>query len=105
MAGFILGQTTRIILIFLASFDLLVNLLGLFFAYAPHYWKWYHIYGNTWACRIINIIVFGTSTASNWYIAVLTFERFLVVWFPLKASDEHLFICHVFDSQAENNHD
>ena len=78
------GQTTRIILIFLAVTDLGVMVLELFVHYIPYYWRWFPIFFTNIGCGVAFLIQGTAITMSSWYIMLMTVERFIVVWFPMK---------------------
>ena len=79
----VLGITTKIILLFLAATDLLVMIEEFFLHYVPFYWQWFPVfYSGT--CGLAMVIQSTTITASSWYITLMTIERFIAVWFPMK---------------------
>ena len=78
------GKTTRIILMFLAVTDLMVMFTELFVHYIPFYWRWFPVFSNDISCGIANHIQSSVITCSAWYITLMTIERFIVVWFPMK---------------------
>lgn len=84
---YVSGQTTRIILIFLAVTDLAVMFVEFFIHYVPYYWHWFPVFSSDISCGIAFMMQAAIITTSSWYLMLMTIERFTVVWFPMKVSD------------------
>jgi len=41
---------------------------------------------NDWSCRSVNFLVLFSQHMSAWIVVLVTIDRFVAVWFPLRAS-------------------
>ena len=79
-----IGQTTRVILMFLAATDLVIMLIELLIHYVPQYTRWFPIFYTDLGCGFGFFFQASLLTVSSWYLMLMTMERFTVVWFPMK---------------------
>lgn len=69
---------------FLAAADLLVMVTNLLLHFIPQYYRTVPIFYTDLGCGIGNFSQAVSTTVSAWYLVLMTVERFIVVWFPIK---------------------
>lgn len=55
----------------------------LFLQYIPRYWRWFEVFYEG-TCGLAVAMQSIVVTAASWYITLMTVERFIVVWLPMK---------------------